>query len=731
MPTNSPISNLAFNTWLSPDQANSSFEGLLLAQYLKGGYQTVITLQDRDSIPIYNEGATTQHSGFTNSGDDGKTTGRRSLGMMVHVVDPEGDGSVLPKTYILLPLGYFGNDGNLGWDTWSQLPEWEKAKRMKPSATVYSQTFPNNVEYTLPEPQIEDDCWVELIQFTEYPLPPNGFAGEVLAKVDDENYNVGWVSPQSGAQGDTGAQGATGSAGTDGNISSNDLGVVLDFQNNTGLILDGDVTVNAGDTFRVILSPDDTGPTSRLSGYFVANQSFIFTQQTSSMMAVNELLTDMEFFDSISLDGINGADGNQGPSGTDAIYATSFNGPHSLGDDRNAGASLGAVTVDAGLSYQGGEYIIISLNASPDNFDIAQVTSYDSSTGVMEWNNVSQSTVDSFSSDWNINLSSIPGLNASIESSWIGNMFTHPNFPGSEGISGLMMDGDVNVTTGDIFSINVYGDESAPTSLNGTFIATQDFVMNQATSGATAITEMLIHWNTDFEVFSQAILPIKTTSQEFTVTISANNKFEINGVEQDTLTLVRGLTYYFDTSSIDTNTHPFALSITDDGNHNGGVLYINGLEYSPAGSLSFIFNTSNLTPDTLYYYCAQHSGMGGTINIINPDQYSDTDVSTFLNGNLDNHIIPDTNASYDIGSAEYKIRHLYLSDNSLTMGDTLLNEQKILNTLNFNIDPNIPAPATQSEPGIKGDIRFDLNYMYICVEQDTWRRIALDSGWSL
>ena len=29
------------------------------------------------------------------------------------------------------------------------------------------------------------------------------------------------------------------------------------------------------------------------------------------------------------------------------------------------------------------------------------------------------------------------------------------------------------------------------------------------------------------------------------------------------------------------------------------------------------------------------------------------------------HILPDTNAAHDIGSAEYKIRHLFLSDNTL------------------------------------------------------------------
>lgn len=51
--------------------------------------------------------------------------------------------------------------------------------------------------------------------------------------------------------------------------------------------------------------------------------------------------------------------------------------------------------------------------------------------------------------------------------------------------------------------------------------------------------------------------------------------------------------------------------------------------------------------------------------------YGDANVATYLNGNLDSHIIPDTNSTYDIGSAEYKIRHLYLSDNSLYIGSNV------------------------------------------------------------
>ena len=40
-----------------------------------------------------------------------------------------------------------------------------------------------------------------------------------------------------------------------------------------------------------------------------------------------------------------------------------------------------------------------------------------------------------------------------------------------------------------------------------------------------------------------------------------------------------------------------------------------------------------------------------------------------IRGTMSGHIIPGTNSVYDIGSAEYKVRHLFLSDNSLWVGD--------------------------------------------------------------
>ena len=62
-----------------------------------------------------------------------------------------------------------------------------------------------------------------------------------------------------------------------------------------------------------------------------------------------------------------------------------------------------------------------------------------------------------------------------------------------------------------------------------------------------------------------------------------------------------------------------------------------------------------------------------------------------------NHIIPNTNAQYDIGSAEYKVRHLYLSDNSLKMGSGTTEESMTSISL---VDNHLAVDGTKL---VKGD----------------------------
>jgi hypothetical protein len=59
----------------------------------------------------------------------------------------------------------------------------------------------------------------------------------------------------------------------------------------------------------------------------------------------------------------------------------------------------------------------------------------------------------------------------------------------------------------------------------------------------------------------------------------------------------------------------------------------------------------------------------GTSNLY----YTDVKVQTKL-GDVSGHIIPDTNVTYDLGSAEKKFRHLYLSGNTLTLGSVNISD---------------------------------------------------------
>lgn len=88
------------------------------------------------------------------------------------------------------------------------------------------------------------------------------------------------------------------------------------------------------------------------------------------------------------------------------------------------------------------------------------------------------------------------------------------------------------------------------------------------------------------------------------------------------------------------------------------------------------------------------------------------------------HIIPNSNASFDIGNAEYKVRHLFLSDNSLQIGDTALSED----TLKRNTRLINTAPSSSVAPGTKGDIAHDDDYIYFCLMDNKWSRI-MKSQW--
>jgi hypothetical protein len=118
-----------------------------------------------------------------------------------------------------------------------------------------------------------------------------------------------------------------------------------------------------------------------------------------------------------------------------------------------------------------------------------------------------------------------------------------------------------------------------------------------------------------------------TTTFEITVVNpGSGNVYAIDASNQATLTLYEGNTYYFDQSDSSNSGHPLRFSTTSNGTHGGGSEYTTGVTTSgtpgSAGAYTQIVVASGAP--TLYYYCTQHSGMGGTANTPSAITYTPT-----------------------------------------------------------------------------------------------------------
>ena len=106
----------------------------------------------------------------------------------------------------------------------------------------------------------------------------------------------------------------------------------------------------------------------------------------------------------------------------------------------------------------------------------------------------------------------------------------------------------------------------------------------------------------------------KAIAATITVTV-AGGKFVIDGTSQQSASLSKGLTYRFDNSDSSNATHPFVFSTATDG---GGSSFTTGVTTVGTAGSSGAYVEVTLeqdAPDRIFYYCSNHSGMGGMVKL--------------------------------------------------------------------------------------------------------------------
>ena len=137
---------------------------------------------------------------------------------------------------------------------------------------------------------------------------------------------------------------------------------------------------------------------------------------------------------------------------------------------------------------------------------------------------------------------------------------------------------------------------------------------------------------TDIIIETGSPVPEEPVVLVITLPNGISGGYYINGEQKPVITFVKGGTYIFDQSDTSNSNHPIDLSsVFESGTIEGLKYYIDGSEYAAStyhyylSNFAYYFDSFEIhytvpedAPDTLYYYCVNHSGLGSSIDVQSP-----------------------------------------------------------------------------------------------------------------
>jgi len=232
---------------------------------------------------------------------------------------------------------------------------------------------------------------------------------------------------------------------------------------------------------------------------------------------------------------------------------------------------------------------------------------------------------------------SITGVGFQPDWCWIKNR----NDTGGGGYGHRLIDA-VRGATKELYSNNNGAENTVSTGLtsfdsDGFTLGSSSGVNNNA-SGA----DSYVAWNW----LAGGTTPAITYSVKVVSDSGNKYRFDDFGTSAVTLDLQEGGTYTFDQSDSSNSGHPLRFSTTSDGTHGGGSEYTTNVTTTgtpgSAGAKTVI--TVAASAPTLYYYCTQHSGMGGQANT------NSTHGSSNFSGSMQANVSVNTTAGFSVAT---------------------------------------------------------------------------------